>query len=74
MAGDTYSTPPLTNDKGGYSENDHKVSVLREDISENIEDAKQIINGKPPRHLSVVRHSISTTTLVSPIDFVSEYF
>ncbi|XP_075518745.1 putative protein phosphatase 2C 27 [Primulina tabacum] len=69
MAGDTYTTPPLTNDKGCYSENDHKVSVLREDISENIEEAKQIVNRKPPRHLSVVRHSISTTTLVSPIDF-----
>lgn len=74
MAGDTYSTPPVTNDKGCYSENDHKGSVLSEDISENIEEGKQIVSMKPPRHLSVVRHSISTITLVSPTDFVSLFF
>ncbi|KAI3734479.1 hypothetical protein L6452_13949 [Arctium lappa] len=38
------------------------------EISQNSDHLNQLDMGKPPRHLSVVRHSISTATLLTPTD------
>ncbi|KAH6759324.1 Protein phosphatase 2C family protein [Perilla frutescens var. frutescens] len=67
MAGDA----DCSTDMGGdYSKDNGEVSVVKDEISENENDLKQTLCGKPPRHLSVVRHSMSTVTLVSPTDSV----
>ncbi|KAL3830527.1 hypothetical protein ACJIZ3_019329 [Penstemon smallii] len=69
MAAGTDFSLPFPDIEGGYSKDNGKVSSVRDEISENSDDSKQtLVNGKPPRHLSVVRHSISTTTLISPSD------
>ncbi|KAG8369291.1 hypothetical protein BUALT_Bualt15G0136100 [Buddleja alternifolia] len=72
MAAGTDFSLPLTNVvESGYSTSMEKieVSVVKDEISDELKHAS---NGKPPRHLSVVRHSISTTTLVSPSDLASD--
>ncbi|KAK6130600.1 hypothetical protein DH2020_035646 [Rehmannia glutinosa] len=58
--------------KSGYSNDGSEVSVVKDEIiAENSDELKQTLIGKPPRHLSVVRHSISTTTLVPPSELDS---
>ncbi|XP_057794709.1 probable protein phosphatase 2C 27 [Salvia miltiorrhiza] len=52
------------------SEGNGEVSVVKDETSENENESKQTLNGKPPRHLSVVRHSMSTDTFVSSADLV----
>lgn len=42
------------------------VSSGEEEKSQNSDQLNQLDVGKPPRHLSVVRHSISTATLLTP--------
>ncbi|GFP78957.1 probable protein phosphatase 2c 27 [Phtheirospermum japonicum] len=71
MAADTDYTPPFTNIESGYSKDGTEVSIVKGETLENTGESKQTVNGKPPRHLSVVRHSISTATLVSPSDLDS---
>ncbi|KAL6527208.1 hypothetical protein OROGR_016298 [Orobanche gracilis] len=65
MASDTDSTDPLINLEGGYGKDDTEVSVRKDETTLNSDESKQMLNGRPPRHLSAVRHSISNTTLVS---------
>ncbi|GER49700.1 protein phosphatase 2C family protein [Striga asiatica] len=67
MAADTDCTPPFANIESGDSE----VSVVEDEITVSSDELKQTLNGRPPRHVSVVRHSISTTTLVPPSDLDS---
>lgn len=64
MAGDAYCSPQFTGIGSDYSKDNGEVSV------ENENELKQMLIGNPPRHLSVVRHSISTATLVAPADLV----
>lgn len=72
MAAGANFSSPFTNVEGGYSNDSSEVSVVRGGMLENSDDSKQTLNGKPPRHISVVRHSISSTTLVSPTELVSK--
>lgn len=76
MAGCTDFSMPFTGVEVGYNEdnnNGSEVSDSRDEKSENSDEGKQLSNAKPPRHLSVVRHSISSAALVSPIEFVSKF-
>lgn len=69
MAAGTDFSPLFTDVEPGYSKDNGGVSVGNE-ISENVNDFKQTLNGRPPRHLSIVRHSICTAALVSPTEMV----
>ncbi|KAL0361871.1 UNVERIFIED_CONTAM: putative protein phosphatase 2C 27 [Sesamum radiatum] len=70
MAAGTDFSPLFTDVEGGYRKDNGQISVVKDEITENVDDLKQTLNSKPPRHLSVVRHSISTTPLISPTDVV----
>ncbi|KAK2988215.1 hypothetical protein RJ640_020697, partial [Escallonia rubra] len=60
MAAGTDFSPPYTILEGGYNNDD--VSAMEDETSGNSDDLKQMSHGKPPRHLSVVRHCISSAT------------
>ncbi|KAL0324847.1 UNVERIFIED_CONTAM: putative protein phosphatase 2C 27 [Sesamum radiatum] len=70
MAAGTDFSRLFTDVEGGYRKDNGQISVVKDEITENVDDLKQTLNSKPPRHLSVVRHSISTTPLISPTDDV----
>ncbi|KAK4428318.1 putative protein phosphatase 2C 27 [Sesamum alatum] len=71
MAAGTDFSPLFTDVEGGcYRKDNGQVSVVKDEITENVDDLKQTLNCKPPRHLSVVRHSITNTPLISPTDVV----
>lgn len=74
MAAGADFSPLFTDLEGDNSKDNGEVSVAKDEISENGNDLKQTLNGKPPRHLSVVRHSVSAATLVSPTDLVVNTF
>lgn len=85
MAAGAHLSPRFDSVEGGYSNDRSKESVVEDEISETSDALKQTSNSKPPRHLSVVRHSISTTVLMpaseldsavgmtSPSDVISSY-
>lgn len=75
MAGDDDCSHQFTDIEGDCSRDNGEVSVVKDEISENGGDLKQSLKGKPPRHLSFVRHSMSTAALGSPTDLVvNTYF
>ena len=53
----------------GYGEDN--VSVMEDENSNNSDNLKQFTNGKPPRHLAVIRNCISSARLLATADFVS---
>lgn len=57
MAAGTEFSPAYAMLEGGFKE---------DEISQNSDRLKQMAIRKPPRHLSVVRHSMSTATLIPP--------
>lgn len=65
MAAGADLSRPFTVLEGGYNRED-----MAED--ENLENARQLANGKPPRHLSVMRHSVSSARFLAASDFVSQ--
>lgn len=48
--------------------------ISGEEKSQNSEQLNELDIGKPPRHLSLVRHSMSTATLLTPTDPVFKSF
>lgn len=65
MAASMDFSPPTTIFEGVcYNDN---MSALDD------ENMKQITNGKPPRHLSVMRHSLSSMRLLTPDDLVNPF-
>ncbi|GAV59685.1 PP2C domain-containing protein [Cephalotus follicularis] len=68
MAAGADFSHPYTILEGSYSK--ENVSGMQNDTenSENLDSLKQMTSGKPPRHLSVIRHSVSTTRLLSAAD------
>lgn len=64
-------SPPFTILEGGYSKDD--VSGMENDNSENLDSLKQMTNGKPPRHISVIRHCVSTARLLPVAELVSSF-
>lgn len=68
MAAGTDFSPPFTVLEGGY--NKDNASITKDEICENSDDLKKMTNGKPPRHLSVVRHSIDSATITGAVDLV----
>ncbi|PRQ19321.1 putative protein-serine/threonine phosphatase [Rosa chinensis] len=67
MAAGMDFSPPTTIFEGVcYNDN---MSAL-EDDDENINGLNHIANGKPPRHLSVMRHSLSSMRMLAPEDLL----
>lgn len=60
-------SPPLTID-GGYN-----VSSADNSSGDNLDNLKQVISAKPPRHLSAVRHCVSSVRLLTETNLV-RYF
>lgn len=69
MAAGMDLSPPFTILEGGY--NKDNVSTTEDQSSENLNKLKQMTNGKPPRHLSIARHNISSMRLLGSPDLVS---
>lgn len=69
MAAGMGFSSPFTVIEGGYS-NDN-ISGMDSENSDNLDNVKQITNGKPPRHVSVLPHCVSTTRLLAATDLVS---
>jgi hypothetical protein len=69
MAAGMDFSPPITLLEGGC--NRDNVSTMEDQSSENLNNLKQITNGKPPRHLSIMRHSVSSMKLQATADLVS---
>ncbi|KAF3975716.1 hypothetical protein CMV_001041 [Castanea mollissima] len=66
MAAGMDLSPPFTILEGGYSKDN--VSITEDQSSENLNKLKQMTNGKPPRHLSIARQSISSMRLLGSPD------
>ncbi|PSS17176.1 Protein like [Actinidia chinensis var. chinensis] len=66
MAAGTDFSPPFTVLEDSYSKDN--MLAKEDEISENSENLKQITFGKPPRHLSIVRHCISSDTEATATD------
>ncbi|CAA2964947.1 probable phosphatase 2C 27 [Olea europaea subsp. europaea] len=64
MAAGTDFSPLFTTVEGDYNSDDNVAAAEKD----GIDDLRKSSNGKPPRNLSVARHSMNTTTLVSPSD------
>lgn len=69
MAAETESSPTFVSIEGGYGK-DNGLSMDDEN-SKTMESLKQIRVGKPPRHLSVLRHCVSTARLEAGTELVS---
>jgi protein phosphatase 2C family protein 2/3 len=69
MAAGMDLSPPFTVLEGAY--NKDNFSTTEDQSSENLNNLKQMTNRKPPRHLSVTRHSISSMRLLDTPDLVS---
>ncbi|XP_042508233.1 probable protein phosphatase 2C 27 [Macadamia integrifolia] len=63
MAAGTDLSPPFTVLEGGY--NKDNGPSMGDENSEMSESLKQMKTGKPPRHLSVMRHCVSSARLAS---------
>ncbi|GMY28074.1 probable protein phosphatase 2C 27 isoform X1 [Fagus crenata] len=66
MAAGMDLSPPFTVLEGAY--NKDNFSTTEDQSSENLNNLKQMTNRKPPRHLSVTRHSISSMRLLGTPD------
>ncbi|EXB56297.1 putative protein phosphatase 2C 27 [Morus notabilis] len=66
MAAGMDFSPPYRLIEGGY--NKDNVPAMEDEASENLKNIKQMTNGKPPRHLSVMRHSVSSIKLLATAD------
>lgn len=75
MAAGAELTHPFTIVESDFSnDNSSEVSEVKDVIvSDNTEELPQTVNGKPPRHLSVVRHSLGTDALMPPSELVSGF-
>lgn len=62
MAAGTEFSPAYIMLEGGF--NKDNVAVTEDEISNNSDQLKRMAIRKPPRHLSGVRHSMSTATLL----------
>lgn len=69
MAAGMDFSPPATILEGGC--NRDNVLTMEDQSSENLNNLKQMTNGKPPRHLSNMRHSMSSMKLQTTTDLVS---
>ncbi|KAM7253311.1 hypothetical protein ACFE04_025929 [Oxalis oulophora] len=64
-AGMDFSPPVIL--EGGYSKDN--APALDNDDTENLSNLKQLTSGsRPPRHISVIRHSVSTVRLLPMAD------
>ncbi|XP_057974472.1 probable protein phosphatase 2C 27 [Malania oleifera] len=68
MAAVTDFSPPFTILESGYNKEDIPVSPIKDDNLGNLDNLKPKPNGKPPRHLSVMRHCMSSAGLVATAD------
>lgn len=57
--------------EGPYNKDSNPA--VKDNPLEDSNDLKQTSKGKPPRHLSIVRHSINSAILLSPSNLVSTF-
>lgn len=69
MAAGMDFSPPFTVLEGGYSK--VNASSMEHPNSENLDNVKQTANAKPPRNLSVMRHSMNAMRMLDAADLVS---
>lgn len=60
--------PPFAIIEDGYSSKD-SISDMENENLDNIK-VKQVTIGKPPRHLSVMRHCVSSARLIAEANLV----
>ncbi|KDP36768.1 hypothetical protein JCGZ_08059 [Jatropha curcas] len=70
MAAGMDFSPPFAVLEGGYSRDN--VSSTENQNSENLDCLKQTANGKPPRHLSVMRHSMNSMRMMAAADLAMD--
>lgn len=70
-----FSRPFTILEGGGYgnkdNNNNNDVEIPN---SQNLDNLKQTSNGKPPRHLTVMRQSMGSMRLLAAADLVSSRF
>lgn len=71
MAAGTDFSPPFNLIEGSYNKDNNPA--VKDEPLEDSNDLKQTSSGKPPRHLSVVRHSINSAILLSPTNLVNTF-
>lgn len=64
-------TMPVGTDFSPLVEDKDSAFVEEDERLKDLNDIKPITKGKPPRHGSGLRHSVSTTKLVAVADLVS---
>lgn len=65
-------SPPFTVIEGGCNK-DNLLDMENEKL-DNVNEIKQVAIGKPPRHLSAMRHCVSTTRLNDTADLVCSFY
>ncbi|KMT19255.1 hypothetical protein BVRB_1g014370 [Beta vulgaris subsp. vulgaris] len=70
MAAGAEFSPTFTVLEGSY--NRENASKIKDDCLDDTDVSKETSNAKPPRHISVVRHSMSSITLCPAIDTDSD--
>lgn len=63
MAAGAGISPPFAILEGGYNNNKDNGSTIEDESLDDVENLKQTTIAKPPRHISVVRHSMSSTAI-----------
>lgn len=66
MAAGAEFSPPFAVLEGSY--NKDNASIIKDENLDNGDNLKQTSNNKPPRHISVVRHSMSSLSLCATGD------
>uniref|UniRef100_A0A2C9U0R7 protein-serine/threonine phosphatase n=2 Tax=Manihot esculenta TaxID=3983 RepID=A0A2C9U0R7_MANES len=70
MAAGMDFSPPFTVLEGGYSK--VNASSMENPNSENLDNVKQTANAKPPRNLSVMRHSMNAMRMLDAADLATD--
>jgi len=63
MAAGAGISPPFAILEGSYNNNKDNGSTIEDEGLDDVENLKQSTIAKPPRHISVVRHSMSSAAL-----------
>ncbi|KAJ4825502.1 hypothetical protein Tsubulata_035023 [Turnera subulata] len=73
MAAGMDLSPAFTILEGGYNSKDNnKVSAMENQSPESLDKLKQTTSGKPPRHLSVMRQSMSSMRMLAAADLATD--
>lgn len=63
MAAGAGISPPFAILEGSYNNNKDNGSTIEDESLDDVENLKQTTIAKPPRHMSVVRHSMTSAEI-----------